>query len=203
MRTSITSIEVLIKLSHKGVAQEVSTMDQVLIFSPKFNLESKSVGFTCGFHIEKFMNKYCIPAELWNYKSYGSFSIKDPKLRPTKYESYVFMDLGDNEDEWDFIYAVLGFKNKPNKYRLEFFKFGKIDIEVSRTTNEVGEPFLKLQGNTTRIALNMIIEALRDILTWRLEVHKGTLIGDNEKYIDVDDKLDMIEQIYLNDCLYR
>lgn len=178
-------------------------MDQVLIFTPKFNLESKSVHFGCGFHIDKFMKKYDIPSELWYYETYGIDSLKDPELKPTKYESYVFMDLGDDVEKWDFIYTVLGFKNRPGRFRLESFKFGKIDINVSMVTNEVGESFLKLQGNTTRKVLNMVIEALSNVMDWRLHVHQMVSHGNDTKYEDVDYTIDTLEQIFFDNYLGR
>ena len=75
---------------------------QYFIFNPVFNHKTKSVSFTSGFRLN-FMNKYDIPIELWNYNMKGEriSLIGNPPLRPTKYESYEFIDLGD-DDQWDF-----------------------------------------------------------------------------------------------------
>lgn len=147
-------------------------MEQSFIFNPYFCRKSKSVYFTSGLSVP-FLKYHDISADEWNYKRYGynpdtTFQT-DPKLKPTKYESYEYldlMDIGDRREAWAPVWAVLGFKDYPSRYKVQSFMFGDIQLYVFKVRNEVGEYWLKVEGNTTRKVLDLIFESIQDLFQW-------------------------------------
>lgn len=167
------------KLSHKEWLKRLINMDELLLgqqinYKPEFILKDKSVYFTCTMQpklckllklklTDLFKRKYnCNPSNP-NNKSF--------ELEPTKYESYIYMDLGDNEDDFIPVCMLLGFYSYPSRNTIQIFKFGHINIEVTRKLNECNEPFFILRGNTTRKVLNLIKDSLFDIKDW-IKEHK-------------------------------
>lgn len=84
-------------------------------------------------------------------------------LKPTKYESITYIDVGDDEESWDMIFKSLGFTVSPSRYIIQSFEMDKITIDVIKVRNEVNEPFLKLTGNTTRKVLDCLGRLLTQI----------------------------------------
>lgn len=148
-------------------------MKQDFIFVPRFRRADNKVYFSAGFSTP-FMKFHDIPQNQWNYQMYfpngdTSHDPKDPNLRPTKFESYEYLDLndiGDCQEDWAPVWAVLGFKDYPNSYRCQSFKFGDITLFCFKERNEVGEYFLKLEGSTTRKAIRLACEALDNLYQW-------------------------------------
>lgn len=143
-------------------------MDQKIIFNPVFIHRRKEVLFTveCKYIKNYQPIKFCT-GNLPLYEDITPFDVSP--LKPTRYESISYWDLGDHYDDPLWFYGLLwdelGFDDEPSKYKLQHFMFGNIEIFMSLTKNEVGEPFMKLQGNTTRKVLDKIIEFFIDFVT--------------------------------------
>lgn len=138
-------------------------MKQLIEFIPKFNHESKRCNFSTYMSVE-LLNKLNVEnfTTLRYVEPYGKMSPLDDDLKPTRYESYIYIDLGDNFSDWDTLWQLLGFDTIPSRYQIQSFKFGQIEIDCIIVSNEVGEKFLKISGNTTRNILYLIETSLRD-----------------------------------------
>lgn len=142
-------------------------MKQNIAFKPVFIHGRKEVLFTASCDYYRYMKnkEYCTGKS----KLSELPELNTSTLKPTRYESISYWDLGDhyNDPLWfyELLWYELGFDEEPSKYKLQHFMFGDIEIFMSLTKNEVGEPFMKLQGNTTRKVLDKLIEFFTDFVT--------------------------------------